>query len=39
MSFAEDVRREICSSISDNNKRFSCLYGMLLFGRELTPER
>ncbi|MDE6035182.1 MAG: DNA-binding protein WhiA [Ruminococcus sp.] len=39
MSFAEDVRREIISSITDNNKRFSCLYGMLLYSRELTPER
>lgn len=39
MSFADDVRREICSSISDNDKRFSCLYGMLLFCRELSPER
>ena len=39
MSFAEEVRQEICSTVSDNNKRFSCLYGMLLFCRELSPER
>ncbi|MDE6834706.1 MAG: DNA-binding protein WhiA [Ruminococcus sp.] len=39
MSFADEVRCEICHSVSDNNKRFSCLYGMLLFCKELTPER
>lgn len=38
MSFSNDVRREICSAISDNDKRFVCLYGMLLFSRTLSPE-
>lgn len=38
MSFSDDVRREICSSVSDNDKRFACLYGMLLFCRTLSPE-
>ena len=38
MSFSNDVRREICSAISDNDKRFACLYGMLLFSRTLSPE-
>jgi DNA-binding protein WhiA len=39
MSFSNDVRQEICSSISDKDKRFACLYGMLLFGRELSREQ
>lgn len=38
MSFSNDARREICSAISDNDKRFACLYGMLLFCRTLSPE-
>ncbi len=38
MSFSNEVRREICSAISDNDKRFACLYGMLLFSRTLSPE-
>ena len=39
MSFSNEVRKEICSSISDKDKRFACLYGMLLFSRTLSPER
>lgn len=39
MSFSNDVRREICSAVSDNDKRFACLYGMLLFCRTLSPEQ
>ncbi len=38
MSFSNDVRSEICSAVCDNDKRFACLYGMLLFCRTLTPE-
>ena len=38
MSFSNDVRSEICSAICDNDKRFACLYGMLLFCRTLTAE-
>lgn len=38
MSFSNKVRREICSAVSDNDKRFACLYGMLLFCRTLSPE-
>lgn len=38
MSFSNDVRHEICSAVSDNDKRFVCLYGMLLFSRTLSPE-
>lgn len=39
MSFSNEVRREICSAVSDNDKRFACLYGMLLFCRTLSPEQ
>ncbi|MDE6500546.1 MAG: DNA-binding protein WhiA [Ruminococcus sp.] len=38
MSFSNDVRREICLAVSDNDKRFACLYGILLFCRTLSPE-
>lgn len=36
MSFSNDVRNEISSSVNDKEKRFACLYGMLLFCRTLT---
>ena len=39
MSFSNGVREEICSYISDKDKRFACLYGMLLFGRTLSNEQ
>ncbi len=39
MSFSDAVRNEICANINDKNKRFACLYGMLLFSRILTEER
>lgn len=35
MSFSDKVRREICTYITDKDKRFACLYGMLLFSRTL----
>lgn len=35
MSFSEEVRKEICTYITDKDKRFACLYGMLLFSRTL----
>ena len=38
MSFSNDVRQEISESISDKNKRFACLYGMLLFGKVLSKD-
>lgn len=38
MSFSNDVRQEICESISDKDRRFACLYGMLLFGRTLSRD-
>lgn len=36
MSFSHDVRECIRSTINDHDKRFACLYGMLLFGRTVT---
>mgnify|MGYP003289252734 FL=1 len=39
MSFSDEVRNEICASINDKDKKFACLYGMLLFSRTLTAER
>ncbi len=39
MSFSNEVRKEICSGIIDKDKRFACLYGMLLYCRNLSRER
>jgi DNA-binding protein WhiA len=39
MSFSDEVRNEICANINDKDKKFACLYGMLLFSRTLTEER
>ena len=39
MSFAGSVRKEICSYINDKDKKFACLYGMLLFCRKLSDEK
>ena len=38
MSFSHDVRECIRSTINDHDRRFACLYGMLLFGRTVTHE-
>ncbi len=38
MSFSHTVRECIRSTINDQDKRFACLYGMLLFGRTVTRE-
>ncbi|MBP5578587.1 MAG: DNA-binding protein WhiA, partial [Ruminococcus sp.] len=38
MSFSNDVRHEICLSVNDKDRRFACLYGMLLFCRTLSCE-
>lgn len=35
MSFSNEVRKEICSAMTDKDKRFACLYGMLLYCRQL----
>lgn len=39
MSFSDAVRSELCTYINDKDKRFACLYGMLLFSRTLTAEK
>lgn len=39
MSFSDEVRREICTYITDKDKRFACLYGMLLFSRTVMPQQ
>ena len=39
MSFSNEVRKEICSAITDKDRRFACLYGMLLYCRHLGSER
>lgn len=31
MSFSSTVKEELCSSITDRDKKYACLYGMLLF--------
>lgn len=36
MSFSDNVRECIRSTINDHDKRFACLYGMLLYGRTVT---
>lgn len=36
MSFSHDVRECIRCTINDHDRRFACLYGMLLFGRTVT---
>lgn len=39
ISFSNEVRKEICSSINDGDRRFACLYGFLLFSRIISDER
>lgn len=39
MSFSDEVKKELCTYINDKDKRFACLYGMLLFSRILASER
>ena len=38
ISFSNEVRKEIIPSVNDVDKRFACLYGMILFSRRLSPE-
>lgn len=39
MSFSDEVRKEICRGITDKEKEFSCLCGMIVFSRVLSRER
>ena len=36
MSFSNDVREEIARSITDRDRQFACLYGILLYSRIFT---
>lgn len=38
MSFSDNVRECIRNTINDQDRRFACLYGMLLYGRTMTEE-
>ncbi len=38
MTFSHHVRECIRDTINDHDKRFACLYGMLLYGRTITQE-
>ncbi len=38
MSFSYSVKKELCSIITDKDRKYSCLYGMLLFCKSFTPD-
>lgn len=38
ISFSNQVKRELCTTITDRDKAYACLYGMLLFARQLRQE-
>ena len=38
MSFSHEVKKELCSVITDKDRKYCCLYGMLLFCRSFSPE-
>ena len=38
MSFSQSVKEELCSVITDRDKKYACLYGMLLFCRRFGAE-
>lgn len=35
-SFSNDVKKELCTVITDNDKRYACLYGILLYCKGFT---
>lgn len=35
-SFSNDVKGEICRSITDSDKKYACLYGIMLYSRHLS---
>lgn len=39
MSFSDEARREVRKTINDRDKRFACLYGMLLYTRVFTEKQ
>ena len=38
MSFSNEVKNEIFSTITDKDKRFACLYGMLLYCKSFSKD-
>lgn len=38
MSFSHEVKEELCSVITDRDKEYACLYGMLLFCRHFDAD-
>lgn len=38
MSFSQNVKAELCSVVTDRDKEYACLYGMLLFCFRFAPE-
>lgn len=38
MSFSYSVKKELCSIITDKDKKYCCLYGMLLFCKSFAPD-
>ncbi|MCQ2464912.1 MAG: DNA-binding protein WhiA [Oscillospiraceae bacterium] len=38
MSFSNEVKAEIISAVTDKDKKFACLYGMILFCNRLSDE-
>lgn len=39
MSFSYDVKKELCSGITDKDKQYACLYGMLMFCKQFSFEQ
>ena len=38
MSFSYSVKKELCSIITDRDRKYACLYGMLLFCRNFSAD-
>lgn len=38
-SFSNKVKSEICRSITDSDKKYACLYGIILYSRHLNEKR
>ena len=38
MSFSYSVKKELCSVITDKDRKYCCLYGMLLFCKSFAPD-
>ena len=37
-SFSNDVRGEICCTVTDKDKKYACLYGIILFCRHISEK-